>query len=316
MTLPGLASATSSLASVAGPTACDSLESPTTPLSGPAPAPASRFRWQDFSAVPTTRDTSGPPGTASSPSAGLQSSLESRLRERLEGRGSPLYALTWKTLAMPSGPPILQRRASALRTSGNASSSAPSAVSAWPTPTRQDGSSSGAAGYSTESGRHTGTTLTDAARQVTGWATAKRSDGERGGQAEHLDGRRSNLLDQAMTVTGWGSPSATEPGGTPEQALARKRKATAQGSTLGESVTLLAHQVATVAHGTTPSSSPATTPSEGSSTGRRQLTPEFQLWLMLGAVAIEWLSYAPAVTPSSQRQQRPSSPRSSKRSPR
>ena len=36
------------------------------------------------------------------------------------------------------------------------------AASLWPTPTAQDAASSGAAGYSTESGRHPGTTLTDA----------------------------------------------------------------------------------------------------------------------------------------------------------
>ena len=34
--------------------------------------------------------------------------------------------------------------------------------SAWPTPTATDAKASGAAGYSTESGRHSGTTLTDA----------------------------------------------------------------------------------------------------------------------------------------------------------
>lgn len=39
--------------------------------------------------------------------------------------------------------------------------------SAWPTPTAQDSASSGAAGYSTDSGRHAGTTLTDAIRE---WA--------------------------------------------------------------------------------------------------------------------------------------------------
>ena len=38
----------------------------------------------------------------------------------------------------------------------------------WPTPTRQDAASSGAAGYSTESDRHSGTTLTDAMRFSTG----------------------------------------------------------------------------------------------------------------------------------------------------
>jgi hypothetical protein len=36
----------------------------------------------------------------------------------------------------------------------------------WPTPTASDANSSGAAGYSTESGRHSGTTLTDATVRI------------------------------------------------------------------------------------------------------------------------------------------------------
>jgi hypothetical protein len=50
----------------------------------------------------------------------------------------------------------------------------------WPTPTNMDSRASGAAGYSTESGRHTGTTLTDAARQTVGagriWSTPQARD--------------------------------------------------------------------------------------------------------------------------------------------
>ena len=38
----------------------------------------------------------------------------------------------------------------------------------WPTPTRGDSKSSGSAGYSTASGRHSGTTLTDATARVLG----------------------------------------------------------------------------------------------------------------------------------------------------
>lgn len=47
-----------------------------------------------------------------------------------------------------------------------------SACSSWPTATSTDSKSSGAAGYSTESGRHSGTTLTDAARA---WPTPNAS---------------------------------------------------------------------------------------------------------------------------------------------
>jgi len=45
----------------------------------------------------------------------------------------------------------------------------------WPTPTGSDAKSSGAEGYSTESGRHTGTTLTDAAKA---WPTPRAEDAE------------------------------------------------------------------------------------------------------------------------------------------
>lgn len=46
-------------------------------------------------------------------------------------------------------------------------------ASAWPTPTATDAKASGSAGYSTESGRHAGTTLTDA---VVRWPTPNVSD--------------------------------------------------------------------------------------------------------------------------------------------
>jgi hypothetical protein len=63
----------------------------------------------------------------------------------------------------------------------------------WPTPTAQDSKASGAAGYSTESGRHSGTTLTDAAVRET-WATPTARDGDprrRGKEAKHSKGGRS-----------------------------------------------------------------------------------------------------------------------------
>jgi hypothetical protein len=49
------------------------------------------------------------------------------LAARLDTTGSTLFRLTWKKWVTPSGRRILQRRASALRTSGNACTS-------WPTP--------------------------------------------------------------------------------------------------------------------------------------------------------------------------------------
>lgn len=53
----------------------------------------------------------------------------------------------------------------------------PPPASNWPTPTSGDAKASGASGYSTESGRHTGTTLTDAAVGPRGtWATPAARD--------------------------------------------------------------------------------------------------------------------------------------------
>jgi hypothetical protein len=46
----------------------------------------------------------------------------------------------------------------------------------WPTPTAMDANSSGAAGYSTASGRHSGTTLVDAAVRKALWATPTARD--------------------------------------------------------------------------------------------------------------------------------------------
>lgn len=59
-------------------------------------------------------------------------------------------------------------------------------ASAWPTPTGRDSVASGAAAYSTESGRHSGTTLTDAAVREAEWQTpvASRSGWNDRGEAK------------------------------------------------------------------------------------------------------------------------------------
>ena len=73
----------------------------------------------------------------------------------------------------------------------------------WPTPTTQDSAASGSAGYSTESGRHAGTTLTDAtARRV--WATPRNNTGP------STDHQHLSIDGQVRTATGKLNPAWVE----------------------------------------------------------------------------------------------------------
>ena len=128
-------SATSSPVSASGPTPSVSPDGPTTGPSGPAPAPASPSAPPVKAKASTTTGTSGLSSTASSQSAALQSSLESRLRARTALAGSTLYTLTWKHRATPSGRQICALRASAPRTSASASGSS---EKGWTTPQAHD----------------------------------------------------------------------------------------------------------------------------------------------------------------------------------
>jgi len=117
----------------------------------------------------------------------------------MSGLGSTLYKLTWKAWTTPSGVSRFRLRASVLRTSATGS---------------------------------------------TGWPTTRAADGEK--NVRSLDGALSEIkrkgspqdLCMAAVLAGWGTPNASAPGGTPEQALARKA-----GLPCGQSVTTLDHQV-------------------------------------------------------------------------
>lgn len=222
----------SSPASAAGPMPSPSPIGPPGAKPGPQAVPVSRYRARDNDVVMPTSDTSGPLFTASSPSAGLQRSLENKLRARMGANGSPEYGLTWSLWDMPSGPPICRLRASARRISG-------SAFSGWPTPQAHDAHPRGAgnrqnpnggaaclgwdarlAGWPTprhsDSGPRGGTTgfgLRNDAR-LAGWATPTgrdyrhpnaRSYAERGGGA-----KGEQLANQVVLTAGWVSPQARD----------------------------------------------------------------------------------------------------------
>jgi hypothetical protein len=184
----------------------------------------------------------------------LSRKLADKLKVSLKGRGSTLFDLTWRTQVTPSGHVFYRLAASARRTSGSGCGSWPTPVAnddnktpeahlamkarmgerdgtganrtaitslqvmaqltSWPTPTGQD-ASSGAAAYSTESGRHSGTTLTDAANYAA-WPTTQSRDGahSRSGMPGRTGGQRRDLDDYVTLVTpgpiSSGSPAQTE----------------------------------------------------------------------------------------------------------
>lgn len=131
MTCADTHSAISSLVSPDGPMHCNSPDGQQPDPFGQAPAPASPSALLESAQEQQTNGTCGQNSSASSRSAALQLSLESRLRARMAAHGSLEYALTWKRWDMQSGPQICALRASVRRTSG-------SGCSGWPTPTARD----------------------------------------------------------------------------------------------------------------------------------------------------------------------------------
>nr|WP_239496088.1 hypothetical protein [Salinicola peritrichatus] len=178
-------SATSSPESVSGPTRFGVPAGQIVDLFGVVPAPANLSARQAADLECLTSGTYGQRSTISSNSAALQSSLASRLRARTASVGSTLCKLTWKERATPSGRRICALRASARRTGDNG-----------------------------------------CGLLLTGWPTTQTSDSTGGGQAKRAMGETrhgSNLNDFAM-LAGWGTPTTTEAGGSPEAFLDRKRK--------------------------------------------------------------------------------------------
>src|ERR1700744_250772 len=193
----------SSPASAGGATRSGSPDGPMIAPSGPAPVPVSRFRSRDREKAMPTNDTSGPLFTHSSLSAALQRSLESRLRARWDLSGSPEFALIWKVIDMPSGPPICALRALGRRTSGSASSG-------WPTPRAEDSESTGAH-------RKVPDTLTSAAR-MSPWPTPMATD-----DRATSGGRGPEKNPSLRIAAGWATPDAAamNVGADPTKHMAR-----------------------------------------------------------------------------------------------
>lgn len=113
---------------------------------------------------------------------------------------------------------------------------------AWPTPTEGDAKASGSAGYSTASGRHEGTTLTDAVRGL--WATPTSRDWKDGAcSAANVP---TNALLGRQAVRGlWATPTAqiTNEYEDPAEWRARRDRVKAtgiNGNGMGEPLTIQA----------------------------------------------------------------------------
>jgi hypothetical protein len=270
--------ATSSPESEDGATPCASPDGPMTGQSGQEAAHVSRFRARDSEKAMPTNDTSGPLFTTSSPSASLQRSLENRLVQNLDLNGSVEYALTWKVVDMPAGPPIYRLRASAHRTSGKE-------YGGWATPNTMDHLPSNNLAERKKKGG-----CTNLKDQVAGWPTPMATTGSKETpeqwRAREIRKKAENpklgglhlSLDVAVQMTGW--PTPTDQDNNQVAGVGAAERHPKRGTTLGGAVRL----------------SPAQTEKPGA------LNPAFSLWLM--GYPTEWASCGARATRLSRKPRR------------
>ena len=169
----------------AGPTRSDLPDGPMIDPSGPVVAPASHSRQPANSKALPIPAIFGRHGSGSSASASLQSSLVSKLKQRLPTAGSILFAMTWKEKATPSGRSVCLLRASGRSTSG-------SGCGSWPSPKAQEDGRTleqyeqgRVRGYETRKGKTSGGPSSkqgglSISAQLASWPTPKESDSDKG----------------------------------------------------------------------------------------------------------------------------------------
>ena len=205
-------SVTSLLESAAGAMRSDSQDGQTIDLAGQEARLANHSQMQESKKHKQTPATSGPCFSISSASAALQTSLENRLKQRLEPAGSMIYRMTWKQKTTPRGRSYYQLVASALPTSGKESGLL---QNGWPTASTRD-HKGGYLGGRTRNGKISTDTL-DVAAQIAGWPTPQTMDTlppmdyEKRLNHPSRPGRKtSGNLREVVTIAGWPSPTAQD----------------------------------------------------------------------------------------------------------
>lgn len=295
--------AISSLVSVCGRMGYGLRIGPMTGPSGPALARVNLSARQAKGLGLLMSGTSGRPGTTSSASAALQSSLESRLQALTPGHGSTLYKMTWKQWATPSGRCRFRLRASVLRTSETG-------CTGWPTPAARDWK-----GATLERWGTNARPLNEVA-VLAGWATPAAH--EFAGNPEASIARKQALgigntctiLSQQAVLAGWPTAAASDGSGgkgfrTGVSMTGRMPDGSKVTMDLSASVKLAFHDLQQPARLT--ASGEMLTGSSAGMESSGQLNPAHSRWLM--GLPAAWDACAPTATPSSRRKPQRSSAR-------